>query len=241
MTPCWLWVGGRMIYNVNTYISLLWTDGHASTIASMLVEVALHPTSTSLDPEALEAQFIMHTPCSRTWSFTLSLHVTVFGRGSRGLGSGDFTTPPSSSTPAWLSSFVPGPSPPIISVKVEGKVTAKRAGAQSWLSVHTRPCPIFLHLSPSLTLGGRGSHIVWMPSACEQWNNLPALSSPGQNESGVAVHDDRIYVVGGYSIWTNEPLACIQVRDAAFTFGPRNSRGTSEWSDKVIGIQLFYW
>lgn len=35
--------------------------------------------------------------------------------------------------------------------------------------------------------------------------------STGQNESGVAVHDDRIYVVGGYSIWTNEPLACIQV------------------------------
>ncbi|XP_074539049.1 kelch-like protein 32 isoform X1 [Halichoeres trimaculatus] len=34
-----------------------------------------------------------------------------------------------------------------------------------------------------------------------------------QNESGVAVHDDRIYVVGGYSIWTNEPLACIQVLD----------------------------
>jgi len=33
----------------------------------------------------------------------------------------------------------------------------------------------------------------------------------GQNEAGVSVHDDRIYVVGGYSIWTNEPLACIQV------------------------------
>lgn len=40
---------------------------------------------------------------------------------------------------------------------------------------------------------------------------MPSLSSSGQNESGVAVHDDRIYVVGGYSIWTNEPLACIQV------------------------------
>lgn len=33
----------------------------------------------------------------------------------------------------------------------------------------------------------------------------------GQNESGVAVHNERIYLVGGYSIWTNEPLACIQV------------------------------
>lgn len=42
---------------------------------------------------------------------------------------------------------------------------------------------------------------------------LSSLSSAGQNESGVAVHDDRIYVVGGYSICTNEPLACIQVSD----------------------------
>lgn len=40
---------------------------------------------------------------------------------------------------------------------------------------------------------------------------LASFSTAGQNESGVAVHDDRIYVVGGYSIWTNEPLACIQV------------------------------
>lgn len=44
----------------------------------------------------------------------------------------------------------------------------------------------------------------------EQASGL-SLSIIGQNESGVAVHDDRIYVVGGYSIWTNEPLACIQV------------------------------
>lgn len=43
------------------------------------------------------------------------------------------------------------------------------------------------------------------------------FSIAGQNESGVAVHDDRIYVVGGYSIWTNEPLACIQVS----RFGPK--------------------
>lgn len=56
-----------------------------------------------------------------------------------------------------------------------------------------------------------------------QSNIVPALSSPGQNESGVAVHDDRIYVVGGYSIWTNEPLACIQVRDVAFRFSPRTA------------------
>ena len=40
--------------------------------------------------------------------------------------------------------------------------------------------------------------------------NVNCLHS-GQNEAGVAVHEDRIYVVGGYSIWTNEPLACIQV------------------------------
>lgn len=38
-------------------------------------------------------------------------------------------------------------------------------------------------------------------------------SALGQNESGVAVHNGRIYLVGGYSIWTNEPLACIQVSD----------------------------
>lgn len=37
------------------------------------------------------------------------------------------------------------------------------------------------------------------------------LFTLGQNESGVAVHNERIYLVGGYSIWTNEPLACIQV------------------------------
>ncbi|KGL76276.1 Kelch-like 32, partial [Tinamus guttatus] len=36
-----------------------------------------------------------------------------------------------------------------------------------------------------------------------------------QNESGVAVHNGRIYLVGGYSIWTNEPLACIQVLDVS--------------------------
>ena len=51
-----------------------------------------------------------------------------------------------------------------------------------------------------------------------QWSIVSALSSSGQNESGIAVHDDRIYVVGGYSIWTNEPLACIQVGDEAFRF-----------------------
>uniref|UniRef100_A0A3Q3KSY9 Kelch-like family member 32 n=1 Tax=Mastacembelus armatus TaxID=205130 RepID=A0A3Q3KSY9_9TELE len=47
----------------------------------------------------------------------------------------------------------------------------------------------------------------------DQWTRCPFSLLTGQNESGVAVHDDRIYVVGGYSIWTNEPLACIQVLD----------------------------
>ncbi|MBZ3891599.1 Kelch-like protein 32 [Sciurus carolinensis] len=41
------------------------------------------------------------------------------------------------------------------------------------------------------------------------------LFTLGQNESGVAVHNGRIYLVGGYSIWTNEPLACIQVLDVS--------------------------
>lgn len=58
-----------------------------------------------------------------------------------------------------------------------------------------------------------------------------SLSTAGQNESGVAVHDDRIYVVGGYSIWTNEPLACIQVSGS----DPRRPRhaGATE-------IRIFY-
>lgn len=43
------------------------------------------------------------------------------------------------------------------------------------------------------------------------FNFYSILFSLGQNESGVAVHNERIYLVGGYSIWTNEPLACIQV------------------------------
>ncbi|XP_053287562.1 kelch-like protein 32 isoform X2 [Pleuronectes platessa] len=47
----------------------------------------------------------------------------------------------------------------------------------------------------------------------DQWTRCSFSLLTGQNESGIAVHDDRIYVVGGYSIWTNEPLACIQVLD----------------------------
>ncbi|KAI4567645.1 hypothetical protein MJG53_020754 [Ovis ammon polii x Ovis aries] len=53
------------------------------------------------------------------------------------------------------------------------------------------------------------------------------LFTLGQNESGVAVHNERIYLVGGYSIWTNEPLACIQVLDVSregkeeVFYGPR--------------------
>uniref|UniRef100_A0A8C8C5V9 BTB domain-containing protein n=1 Tax=Oncorhynchus tshawytscha TaxID=74940 RepID=A0A8C8C5V9_ONCTS len=49
----------------------------------------------------------------------------------------------------------------------------------------------------------------------DQWTRCTFSLLTGQNESGVAVHDDRIYVVGGYSIWTNEPLACIQVLDVS--------------------------
>ncbi|XP_071377993.1 kelch-like protein 32 isoform X4 [Centroberyx affinis] len=49
----------------------------------------------------------------------------------------------------------------------------------------------------------------------DQWTRCSFSLLTGQNESGVAVHDDRIYVVGGYSIWTNEPLACIQVLDVS--------------------------
>lgn len=60
------------------------------------------------------------------------------------------------------------------------------------------------------------------------------LFTLGQNESGVAVHNERIYLVGGYSIWTNEPLACIQV-----------SGGSSFWSlfqqFREVILQSCYW
>ncbi|KAA0703448.1 Kelch-like protein 32 BTB and kelch domain-containing protein 5 [Triplophysa tibetana] len=49
----------------------------------------------------------------------------------------------------------------------------------------------------------------------DQWTRCTFSLHTGQNEAGVSVHDDRIYVVGGYSIWTNEPLACIQVLDVS--------------------------
>ncbi|XP_018974956.1 kelch-like protein 32 [Cyprinus carpio] len=49
----------------------------------------------------------------------------------------------------------------------------------------------------------------------DQWTRCTFSLLTGQNEAGVSVHDDRIYVVGGYSIWTNEPLACIQVLDVS--------------------------
>ncbi|KAM9798571.1 kelch-like protein 32 [Neosynchiropus ocellatus] len=56
-------------------------------------------------------------------------------------------------------------------------------------------------------------HIDSYSMDLDQWTRCNFSLLTGQNESGVAVHDDRIYVVGGYSIWTNEPLACIQVLD----------------------------
>ncbi|XP_073077041.1 kelch-like protein 32 isoform X7 [Manis javanica] len=49
----------------------------------------------------------------------------------------------------------------------------------------------------------------------DQWTRCHFNLLTGQNESGVAVHNERIYLVGGYSIWTNEPLACIQVVDVS--------------------------
>ncbi|XP_070412812.1 kelch-like protein 32 isoform X6 [Equus przewalskii] len=49
----------------------------------------------------------------------------------------------------------------------------------------------------------------------DQWTRCNFNLLTGQNESGLAVHNERIYLVGGYSIWTNEPLACIQVLDVS--------------------------
>ncbi|OCT78236.1 hypothetical protein XELAEV_18029344mg [Xenopus laevis] len=45
----------------------------------------------------------------------------------------------------------------------------------------------------------------------DQWTHCNFNLLTGQNESGVAMYNGRIYLVGGYSIWRNEPLACIQV------------------------------
>uniref|UniRef100_A0A8C4RPC7 Kelch-like family member 32 n=1 Tax=Erpetoichthys calabaricus TaxID=27687 RepID=A0A8C4RPC7_ERPCA len=58
-------------------------------------------------------------------------------------------------------------------------------------------------------------HIDCYDIDMDQWTRCSFSLLTGQNESGVAVHNGRIYLVGGYSIWTNEPLACIQVLDAS--------------------------
>lgn len=95
----------------------------------------------------------------------------------------------------------------------------RRENRSSILTLHTLlPLP---HLSPFISLSaswGTWKSYCQIALCLAQWSIVSALSSSGQNESGIAVHDDRIYVVGGYSIWTNEPLACIQVRDVAFRF-----------------------
>ncbi|KAG8522132.1 Kelch-like protein 32, partial [Galemys pyrenaicus] len=58
-------------------------------------------------------------------------------------------------------------------------------------------------------------HIDSYDIDADQWTRCNFNLLTGQNESGVAVHNERIYLVGGYSIWTNEPLACIQVLDVS--------------------------
>ncbi|XP_048882458.1 kelch-like protein 32 isoform X1 [Brienomyrus brachyistius] len=58
-------------------------------------------------------------------------------------------------------------------------------------------------------------HIDSYAVDADQWSRCTFSLLTGQNEAGVAVHSDRIYVVGGYSIWTNEPLSCIQVLDVS--------------------------
>lgn len=101
--------------------------------------------------------------------------------------------------------------------KVWDKVIRAENSSRSILPLHTlRPGPILLYLCPPSASRG-GGHIVRMnPPLGTVKHRVGSLSSSGQNESGIAVHDDRIYVVGGYSIWTNEPLACIQVSEVAF-------------------------
>ncbi|XP_039211997.1 kelch-like protein 32 isoform X1 [Crotalus tigris] len=58
-------------------------------------------------------------------------------------------------------------------------------------------------------------HIDCYSIDADQWTRCNFSMLTGQNESGVAVHNGRIYLVGGYSIWTNEPSACIQVLDVS--------------------------
>ncbi|KAM6460700.1 kelch-like protein 32 isoform 3-T6 [Liasis olivaceus] len=58
-------------------------------------------------------------------------------------------------------------------------------------------------------------HIDSYSIDADQWTRCSFSMLTGQNESGVAVHNGRIYLVGGYSIWTNEPSACIQVLDVS--------------------------
>lgn len=40
-------------------------------------------------------------------------------------------------------------------------------------------------------------------------------------------------MVGGYSIWTNEPLACIQVRDGAFKKAARAAQSRHVGADQI--------
>lgn len=78
-----------------------------------------------------------------------------------------------------------------------------------WILKLSICCQVHLHLTTELW------HSV-LKGLIKHWKWLLSFFALGQNESGVAVHNGRIYLVGGYSIWTNEPLACIQVSDLGF-------------------------
>nr|XP_042713551.1 kelch-like protein 32 isoform X6 [Chrysemys picta bellii] len=74
----------------------------------------------------------------------------------------------------------------------------------------------------------------------DQWTRCSFNMLTGQNESGVAVHNGRIYLVGGYSIWTNEPLACIQKRKRMFSRWPVYSRSEKKTVRKLM-VTSFAW
>lgn len=196
MPPCWLWVGGRMIYNDNTCI--LTSDLWAFCIFSLQSGGGGMQTQSTMYIYIYTLQDVL----IYTW-----FHVVGFNEGSQGFKAQvtllllpplllyDF--PLLRST--WIfSSYY---------ICKSWRQSHRKENRSSFLALQ----PFFLHFSLSHCLSGE-VEVCSVPSA---WHSeaLCRLCPPssGQNESGVAVHDDRIYVVGGYSIWTNEPLACIQV------------------------------
>lgn len=203
------------------HLFLLWTCGHAASLASSLVEVGWSTgTGDTIYHVYIYTAGCGHIyliSCCMQWKLTrfkvqLTLLLLLY----------DFPL----LCCTWIcSSYY---------VWKSWRQSHRKENRNSILALQTPPPPLTPHLSPFISL--TASRGMWK-SYCQnalclaQWSIVSALSSSGQNESGVAVHDDRIYVVGGYSIWTNEPLACIQVRDVTVV---------TPQSDQINWCE-FYW